>query len=67
LTPGDHEVLLRKEGYKEWRSVVVIEENNVENVRAVLDYAGEVLDIQVEPAGASLFVDGNLAVWHLLT
>jgi len=58
LKPGVHEVILRKENYKEWRSTVSLAANAQEQLNATLTWAGGFLTVLTGATGVSIEIEG---------
>ncbi|HEV7968351.1 MAG TPA: PEGA domain-containing protein [Candidatus Acidoferrales bacterium] len=68
LPPGEHEILIRQAGYKDFTKKIVVETDQIETIAVVLEenpkltYPGNdaaELRLDIQPKRAAVFVDGS--------
>ncbi len=56
---GTHKIRLEKEGYKDWVKEFVLDPGEVEMINAVLEIATGCIQVNSEPEGADVWLDGE--------
>ncbi|MBT8370555.1 MAG: PEGA domain-containing protein, partial [Deltaproteobacteria bacterium] len=59
---GDHELVLKADGFKPWRSRIAVKANHPQQLETIrLQPADGTLTVQTKPAGANVMLDSNFA------